>query len=179
MFALSGSMCDLEGAIESGRTYDDLCEAFDWQIPSTFNIAEEVCHRYADGSNRLALIAENESGNMAEYSFDELSAAAGKLASVMLAAGVQAGDRVAVVLPQRVETALVHLASLQIGAVSLPLSILFGDDALHYRLQDSGTAFLIVADERHRIFNCGRRALLTDRNSAPDFAATKNCAARY
>jgi len=107
----------------------------------------------------LALIAENESGGLATYSFDQLNLAAAKLATVMHAAGVGPGDRVAVILPQRVETALLHLAAQQLGAVSLPLSVLFGDEALHYRLQDSGTSFLLVADERFSLIDSLRDSL--------------------
>jgi acetyl-CoA synthetase len=52
---------------------------------------------------------------------------------------------VALMLPQRPETAIAHIACYQIGAVAMPLSILFGPDALAYRLQDSG-ARVAIAD---------------------------------
>jgi len=145
------SLCDIESASKAGDSLSELCEQFTWSVPNELNVAELVCNRHADGSNRLALIAETESGNPVQYTFDQLHAAASRLASVMLEAGVQLGDRVAVVLPQRVETALVHLAAQRIAATSLPLSILFGDDALQFRLQDSGTSFLVVAEERYAL----------------------------
>jgi acetyl-CoA synthetase len=44
--------------------------------------------------------------------------------------GVQRADRVAIVLPQRMETAVAHIACYQMGAVAMPLSVLFGPDAL-------------------------------------------------
>ena len=65
----------------------------------------------------------------------------------MLAAlGVSRGDRVAIVLPQRFETAVAYMAVLQMGAVAMPLSILFGPEALEFRLQDS-EAVLAIGDE--------------------------------
>ena len=65
----------------------------------------------------------------------------------MLAAlGVRRGDRVAIVMPQRFETAVAYMAVLQMGAVAMPLSILFGPEALEYRLQDS-EAVLAICDE--------------------------------
>jgi len=145
------SLCDVESASKDGTSLAALCDQFSWSVPSELNVANLVCNRHADGSGRLALIAENQSGIPTEYSFDQLHAAASRLAAVMLEAGVQPGDRVAVILPQRVETALVHIAAQRIGAVSLPLSILFGDEALQYRLQDSGTSFLVVAEERFSV----------------------------
>ena len=54
--------------------------------------------------------------------------------------GVQRGDRVAIVMPQRFETAVAHMAVYQLGAVAMPLSMLFGPDALEYRLNDSEAA---------------------------------------
>ena len=61
--------------------------------------------------------------------------------------GVSPGDRIAILLPQRVETGLCHLAAWKIGAISLPLSVLFGTDALRYRLEDSGAKVVIGATE--------------------------------
>ena len=58
--------------------------------------------------------------------------------------GVARGDRVAIVLPQRPETAIAHIACYQIGAVAMPLSMLFGPEALEYRLQDSEAVVAIV-----------------------------------
>jgi acetyl-CoA synthetase len=59
---------------------------------------------------------------------------------------VRRGDRVAIVLPQRFETAVAYMAVLQMGAVAMPLSILFGPEALEFRLQDS-EAVLAICDE--------------------------------
>ena len=40
-------------------------------------------------------------------------------------------------MPQRFETAVAYMAVLQMGAVAMPLSQLFGPEALEFRLQDS------------------------------------------
>ena len=65
-----------------------------------------------------------------------------------MAHGVRRGHRVAIVLPQRrFETAVAHIAIQQIGAVAVPLSLLFGAEALEYRLRDSGAVMAIVARE--------------------------------
>jgi acetyl-CoA synthetase len=63
-----------------------------------------------------------------------------------VALGVRRRDRVAIVLPQRPETAVSHLATYQAGAIAMPLSILFGPDALEFRLRDSGAA-VAICDE--------------------------------
>jgi acetyl-CoA synthetase len=71
------------------------------------------------------------------YSFAELQVQASRLSNVLTGLGVLPGDRVAIVLPQRFETAVAYMAVLQMGAVAMPLSQLFGPEALEFRLQDS------------------------------------------
>ncbi len=44
----------------------------------------------------------------------------------------------AILLPQMPEVAAAHVAIYKLGGVALPLAMLFGVDALWYRLQDAG-----------------------------------------
>ena len=71
------------------------------------------------------------------HSYAELQQQANRLSSALTALGVRRGDRVAIVMPQRFETAVAYMAVLQMGAVGMPLSQLFGPEALEFRLQDS------------------------------------------
>ncbi|MFG6416441.1 acyl-CoA synthetase [Roseateles sp. DC23W] len=128
--------------------YAALHAAFRWQVPDDFNIAEACCGRWArDTPKATAIWFDSESGCRAQYSFAQLQRAANRLSNALLAQGVRRGHRVAVLLPQRFETAVAHIALQQIGAVVLPLSMLFGADALAYRLQDSGAVLAIAACE--------------------------------
>src|SRR2546428_12514076 len=67
-----------------------------------------------------------------------------RLSNALAGLGVRRGDRVAIILPQRPETAIAHIACYQMGVVAMPLSVLFGPDALEYRLQDSETVAALV-----------------------------------
>jgi acetyl-CoA synthetase len=60
--------------------------------------------------------------------------------------GLSRGDRVAVFLSQSLELPIAHLAAFRSGLVSVPLFTLFGEDALEFRLANSG-AKAIVTDE--------------------------------
>ena len=120
-----------------------------WQVPRHFNIAQACCTRWArrpGSARRTAIVWEHEDGRQGRLSYAELQRAADRLSHALVRLGVQRGDRVAVVVPQRPETAVAHIALYQMGAVAMPLSMLFGPDALAYRLQDSG-AVLAIADE--------------------------------
>ena len=121
-----------------------LQETFRWQIPEYFNIAEAVCDRHQAHRDRIALYWEDVSGQAAEYTFGDLIELSNQFANALVGLGIQAGDRVGIILPQRVEAAVCHLAAWKIGAISLPLSVLFGVDALKYRLIDSGARVVVT-----------------------------------
>jgi acetyl-CoA synthetase len=124
-----------------------LHRGFHWQVPARFNIADACCGRWARETPRaIAIRYEHEDGQQLQCSFETLQAQANRLSHALRALGVARGDRVAIVMPQRVETAVAHMAVYQLGAVALPLSMLFGAEALAYRLQDSGTK-VALADE--------------------------------
>ncbi len=128
--------------------YEQLHAAFRWQVPDDFNIAETCCGRWArETPKATAIYFDSESGCRAAYSYAQLQRAANRLSNALLAQGVRRGHRVAIVLPQRFETAVAHIALQQIGAVAMPLSMLFGAEALAYRLQDSGAVLAIAACE--------------------------------
>src|SRR6266700_2146525 len=127
-------------------SYDQLCRNFRWDIPAHFNIATACCDRYADGRKRLALIYVDEDGSAKRTSFDEMRALSSRFANVLKAAGLARGDRVAVFLSQSLELPITHLAAFRSGLVSVPLFTLFGEDALEFRLANSG-AKAVVTDE--------------------------------
>jgi acetyl-CoA synthetase len=126
--------------------YATLCRNFRWDVPARFNIATACCDRHADGEGRLALIYVDEDGAASRTSFDDLRAMSSRLANVLKADGLQRGDRVAAFLSQSLELPVTHLAAFRSGLVSVPLFTLFGEDALEFRLANSG-ARAVVTDE--------------------------------
>jgi len=127
----------------SGR-YDQIYRDFRWDVPARYNIARACCGRWAEDRARFALYWEDESGATAAYSFRDIQLEANRLSNALAALGVQKGDRVAIILPQRPETAIAYIAIFQMGAIALPLSHLFGPDALEYRMEHAGAKVAIV-----------------------------------
>jgi acetyl-CoA synthetase len=124
--------------------YRALYEGFRWHVPHEFNIAEVCGRRWSQETSRIALHYEDESGTRASFTFTAMQSDGNRLSHVLRRLGVERGDRVAIVLPQRPETPVSHLAIYQMGAVAMPLSMLFGPDALEYRLQNSEAKVAIV-----------------------------------
>jgi acetyl-CoA synthetase len=126
--------------------YETLTRDFRWDIPDRFNIATACCDRHADGTGQLALIYVDEDGTATRTSFDEITDFSRRFANVLKADGLARGDRVAVFLSQSPELPIAHLAAFRAGMVSIPLFALFGEDALEFRLSNSG-AKAIVTDQ--------------------------------
>ena len=129
--------------------FDSLCANFRWSIPEKLNIAHQVCERHQTDPERIAVYYENATGEKSTYSFGQLKAFSDQLANALRHLGIQRGDRVAIVLSQRIETVIAHLAIYKLGAISLPLAILFGPEALEYRLRDSGAKIVITDASRY------------------------------
>jgi len=124
--------------------YAELHAGHRWEVPAQFNIAHACCGRWADDRARFALYWEDESGATSSHTFWDLAREADRLSTVLAELGVGRGDKVALILPQRRETVVAHLAVYQMGAIAVPLSFLFGPDALEYRLADSQSRVAIV-----------------------------------
>jgi acetyl-CoA synthetase len=120
--------------------YDQLHRRFGWQVPKHFNMAEVCSRRWAadpEAAARTAVIACAADRPDQHHCYAELQLQSNRLSNALAALGVQRGDRVAIVMPQRFETAVAYMAVLQMGAVGMPLSQLFGPEALEFRLRDS------------------------------------------
>jgi len=144
--------------MRSAPDYDSLARGFRWDVPATFNIAWACCGRHAQQRERFALYFEDEDGTRTAFSFWDIQVRANRLSNALRALGVGRGDRVAMILPQRPETAIAYMAIFQMGAIAVPLSHLFGPDALEYRLRDAGATVAIAdADALPRVLGVRER----------------------
>jgi acetyl-CoA synthetase len=125
--------------------YEDLVGAFTWSLPLRFNIAEASVDRWARAEpGRTALIRADGAGGESAVSYGALKAASDALAHALRARGVGRGDRVAVLLPQSVETVVTHLAAYKLAAIAVPLAVLFGAEALRFRLQNAAVRAIVT-----------------------------------
>jgi acetyl-CoA synthetase len=124
--------------------YREVYDSFKWEVPARFNIGAACCGRHSSDRSRLVLYWEDEAGSSLAYTFWDLQQQANRLSNALAGLGLRRGDRVGIILPQRPETAIAHIACYQMGAVAMPLSVLFGPDALEYRLQNSESVAALV-----------------------------------
>src|SRR5262245_30572840 len=129
--------------LPAARDYGALYRSFRWQIPARYNIGVDVCDRWAEiDSARVAIFNLGADGAVEEVSYGALREASNRLANALAARGIGRGDRIALLLGPAV--AVSHIAIYKLGAIALPLAMLFGVEAIAYRLKDSGARALIT-----------------------------------
>ncbi|MBK8115742.1 MAG: acyl-CoA synthetase [Candidatus Accumulibacter sp.] len=100
-------------------SYQELCRSFRWRVPERFNLAVDVCGRWAAERHRFALYYEDASGFTSAHTFWDIQRQANRLSNVLAALGTLPGDRVAILLPQCPEAAIAQIAICQMGALAV------------------------------------------------------------
>jgi acetyl-CoA synthetase len=126
-------------------TFDALRRDFRWEIPADFNIGRVVADEWAARApDQVCLEHFSPDGLHLSMTYGALAAQSSQFAHALSGLGVQRGDRVALLLPQCFETVIAHVAIYKMGAIALPLALLFGEEALEYRLQDAGASVVVT-----------------------------------
>ncbi len=120
-------------------------EILDGSLESGLNVCHEICDKWADDPQRVALYYEKDGGGDGVLTFAELKARSARFANYLKSRGIGKGDRVAGLLPRSPELLVVIAGALRAGAVYQPLFTAFGSGAIEYRLERAGTK-LVVTD---------------------------------
>lgn len=133
--------------LPSASSYEELCSRFRWEIPEFYNIGVDVCDRWAAAEpGRVALIDVGADGERS-FTYGQLRDLSNQTANLLCSLGILRGDRVGILLPQTPETAYAHIAAYKLGAIAIPLFMLFGAEALEHRLGNSGARAVITNGE--------------------------------
>ncbi|HWH10507.1 MAG TPA: AMP-binding protein [Solirubrobacteraceae bacterium] len=123
-------------------TYESVCREHRWIVPELYNLAADVCDKHS--RDKLAMVHEHFDGTIRHVTWGELQDQSNQAANLLADLGVGRGDRVAVVLPPRPETAAVFFATWKLGAILLSMSVLYGDEGIRHRLTDSQPTVLVT-----------------------------------
>ena len=127
--------------------------AIRWFEGAQLNITENCLDRHAAATpDRIALIWEPNHPQEAvrRYTYAELLQAVNQCARVLLAMGVQKGDRVCIYMGMVPELAIATLACARIGAIH---SVIFGGfsaQSIADRVEDAQASFVITCDGAYR-----------------------------
>lgn len=116
------------------------------------NAYVECCERYL-GLNKTALIWEGKNGESAEWTFEQLAEASGKLANYFTSIGLKAGDCIAGLLPRTPELLITILATWRMGAIYQPLFTAFESKAIEHRINTAKTRLIVTNHEQRPKLN--------------------------
>jgi acetyl-CoA synthetase len=135
--------------VEHREDYDRAVAHFRWPtVGARFNWALDWFEPLAVGNRRTALRVISEDGTDRSYSFAEMSSRSNRLAASLATAGVEAGDRVMVMLGNQVELWESMLAAMKLGAVILPTTTALGPDDLADRVARGAVRHVITSADQ-------------------------------
>ena len=132
-----------------------------WFEGGQINMTNACVHRWSVGetANRDAIRFENEDGEQERITYFELADAVDHCAAALTEIGVKKGDRVAIMMPMKVEAVIGFYAIASIGAVIVPIFSGFAMPAVRQRLQDGGVKVVLTASH---LLRRGKRVPLRD-----------------
>lgn len=136
------------------RPYDSLVDLSDGIERAHFfqggmlNWADWAVDRWVDDGRggARAIAWEGDDGDTRNLTYAELKDAVDRAAGALLAAGVEVGDTVGLVLPMIPEAVVALLATVKIGAICVPMFSGYGPAAIRERIEQSGARVLVTAD---------------------------------
>ena len=134
------------------RDMSDGPQSIKWAVGGTLNLTETCLDaRIADGlGEKIAIDWVGEDGSRRSWTYAELAAEAGRVASALAGRGVKPGQAVGIYMPMipEIEAALLGIARL--GAVAVPLFSGFSSPAMVSRLNDAQAVAVLTADATPR-----------------------------
>lgn len=125
--------------------YETAYRDFQWPALDAFNWALDYFDPMARGNDRPALwIVDAATGSGDPYSFAQMSERSSRIANWLRAIGVVRGDRILLMLPNRVELWDAMLAAMKLGAIVLPATTQLSADDVRDRVQIGGAKYAIV-----------------------------------
>src|SRR4051812_20161854 len=121
--------------------YDEVRAQHTWNVPERYNIAQDVCDKHP--RDKPAMIWERYDGARRDVQWGELQDLANQAAHVLRDHGGDAGGRGAAGLPPTPETAAISLGAWKRGAILPGRSVLYGDEGIAHRLNDSRPRVLV------------------------------------
>ena len=96
-------------------------------------------------ASRPALECEAADGRRSAFTFGELETRSNRLAHLLRARGLRAGDRVAFFLQNRVEVIDLWLAGAKLGLIVVPINVLYRERELTHILRDAAPTAVVSA----------------------------------
>jgi malonyl-CoA/methylmalonyl-CoA synthetase len=139
-----------------------------WVVSALLQLFEASLRERAD---RVGLEAGPAGALPRAFSFGELEERAERMAARLAARGVGPGDRLAVQLANRVELIDLFLACLKLGALFVPINVLYREREVGHLVADAAPAAVVTTGERAVLVPAGTATWDVDELAAEATAA--------
>ena len=133
--------------LELRGNYDAARSEFQWPRFEHFNFALDWFDRIAEDpatAGKPALVIVEQDGTATRRSFAELSRRSAQVANWLRGRGVRRGDRMIIMLGNRIELWELMLAAMKLGVVMIPTSTLMGQADLTDRVERGEAGWIAV-----------------------------------
>ncbi|MEA4831111.1 MAG: AMP-binding protein [Oscillospiraceae bacterium] len=118
------------------------------EIPEKFNFAYDVVDEWARVfPDKLALIWVDDHDREERLTFSDISRLSNKAANVFLSMGIKSGDKVMLILKQRIEVWISFIALHKIGAVVIPATFQLTPKDIVYRCESADIKMIVCVDD--------------------------------
>ena len=117
---------------------------FTREMAEEYNFAIDTIGRWAEDSNKLAMLWIGPDGREERYTFVDFDEQSSRAAHAFERFGIKKGDRVLVMLPRIPEWWEAMLGLMKLGAVSIPCTTLLTPQDIQYRAAVAGAVGLIT-----------------------------------
>ena len=134
--------------------YQTTWDNFKWELPQYFNYGGDVVDKWAADPNRMALIWVNEAGEEQRFTYQDIKRLSNQFANLLVANGIQKGDKVIVMLPRIPQWQIVMIGCNKVGAIPIPCVTMLREKDLAYRAKHSGAKVAVTtAAHTHKFSN--------------------------
>lgn len=142
----------LSWAKEAHTVHDGKFMDGQWFLGGKINASYNCIDRHviAGRGKNIAIISENEQGEVRTLTYQDLLDLTASIASILCERGVKASDRVAIYMPMVPEAIASLLACARIGAIHTVIFGGFSKEALAERIHDAQAVAVITAESTQR-----------------------------
>ena len=130
-------------------SYEDFKHNYKLNIPDGFNFAYDVVDEWAKAfpDKRALIHYDDQTEKSVDYTFGDMSRMSNKAACAFTRLGIKKGDKVMLILRQRVEVWVSFLALHKIGAVCIPATFQLTPKDIVYRCESAGIKMICTVDQ--------------------------------
>lgn len=124
--------------------YEKTYKVFQIKVPEYYNFADQIIDKWAEDSEKLALLWVDDNGNEVRKTFNDISVGSKKVANALRNLGITKGAKILLVLSRQIAWWEIITACIRIGAVAIPAVTMLTTKDIQFRANQSKASCIIT-----------------------------------